>query len=338
MQLELRSVSLVYDPDVQNPEKAVDNISLTVEKGEFVGLIGHTGSGKSPLVQLMNGLLVPTEGTVLLDGRNVHEKGFPLKTLRQKVGLVFQYPEYQLFEETVLKDVCFGPKNMGLSASEQEARAKKALSRVGLGERYYEASPFELSGGEKRRAAIAGVLAMEPDILILDEPTRGIDVGADGSGGALLAGLDVGVADALEDEIEEDQGQEHDRHGRQCENPAVRVDRLHLVGFGALVDDGVVGARRSAFHYLPAFTVAGDAAATVLRTSERDVLREVVAHGDAVDDGLAVTFRENDFRQPDNHPTSTTLLRIYGSHPDNNIRRLPLGRHLYRRNSLKSHT
>ncbi|MBO7363914.1 MAG: energy-coupling factor transporter ATPase [Lachnospiraceae bacterium] len=175
MQLELKSVSLVYDPDVQNPKKAVDDISLTLRKGEFAGLIGHTGSGKSTLVQIMNGLLKPTEGTVLLDGQDVHEKGFPLRNLRRQVGLVFQYPEYQLFEETVLKDVCFGPKNLGLPKEEQEERAKKALSRVGLDARYYDASPFELSGGEKRRAAIAGVLAMEPDILILDEPTAGLD-------------------------------------------------------------------------------------------------------------------------------------------------------------------
>ena len=166
-----------YTPDKADPKYAVSDVSLTLNKGEFVGLIGHTGSGKSTLIQFLNGLLKPTKGDVLFEGQSVLEKGYPIKQLRQKVGLVFQYPEYQLFEAEVLKDVCFGPKNMGLEKDEVEARAKRALELVGLGEDYYEKSPFELSGGQKRRVAIAGVLAMQPDYLILDEPAAGLDPG-----------------------------------------------------------------------------------------------------------------------------------------------------------------
>ncbi len=175
MKLELKGVSYIYDPLASKVKKAVDDVSLTIEKGQFVGLVGHTGSGKSTLAQLLNGLVKPTAGQVLLDGQDVHAKGFPLKTLRQRVGLVFQYPEYQLFEENVLKDVCFGPKNLGLPRAEQIEKAKKALRLVGMEENLYDNSPFDLSGGERRRAAIAGVLAMEPDILVLDEPTAGLD-------------------------------------------------------------------------------------------------------------------------------------------------------------------
>ena len=175
MRLELKNVSYIYDRDRKDAREAVSNVSLSVEKGEFVGLIGHTGSGKSTLIQFMNGLLRPTSGQVLLDGEDVFEKNYPIRTLRQKVGLVFQYPEYQLFETEILKDVSFGPKNMGLSEEEVLERAKHAIALVGLSEDYYEKSPFEISGGEKRRAAIAGVLAMQPDFLILDEPAAGLD-------------------------------------------------------------------------------------------------------------------------------------------------------------------
>ena len=177
MSLELIHTFYTYTPDKADPKYAVSDVSLTLNKGEFVGLIGHTGSGKSTLIQFLNGLLKPTKGDVLFEGQSVLEKGYPIKQLRQKVGLVFQYPEYQLFEAEVLKDVCFGPKNMGLEKDEVEARAKRALELVGLGEDYYEKSPFELSGGQKRRVAIAGVLAMQPDYLILDEPAAGLDPG-----------------------------------------------------------------------------------------------------------------------------------------------------------------
>lgn len=155
--------------------QVLKDISVVIPDGQFLGIIGHTGSGKSTFVQHLNGLLKAGSGTVYYNGEDISDKDYDLKKLRSKVGLVFQYPEHQLFEVDVLADVCFGPKNQGLSKEEAEERAKRALSMVGLREKYYKQSPFELSGGQKRRVAIAGVLAMEPDVLILDEPTAGLD-------------------------------------------------------------------------------------------------------------------------------------------------------------------
>ena len=175
MSLKLENVSYVYGAGTSTETAALKNINIEIEKGEFVAIIGHTGSGKSTLIQHFNGLEKATEGLVLYDGKNIYEDGFDLRKLRCKVGLVFQYPEYQLFEETVLKDVCFGPLNQGLSMDEAKAQAKVALTLVGIKEELYEHSPLELSGGQKRRVAIAGVLAMNPEILILDEPTAGLD-------------------------------------------------------------------------------------------------------------------------------------------------------------------
>ena len=154
---------------------ALDDVSFVVNEGDMIGLIGHTGSGKSTLVQILNGLLVPSLGTVYFDGEDVFEKGYDRKKLRFKVGMVFQYPEHQLFAETVYDDVCFGPKNMGLDKKEVALRAFEALKLVGMEDEYFYQSPFDLSGGQKRRAAIAGILAMKPDIIILDEPTAGLD-------------------------------------------------------------------------------------------------------------------------------------------------------------------
>ena len=173
--LELQNVSYSYDPQAKEPRWAVKDVSLSIEEGEFIALIGHTGSGKSTLIQFFDGLLAPTEGQVLFQGQDTREKGFSMKTLRQNVGLVFQYPEHQLFEMTLLKDVCYGPKNLKLPKEEQEARAKEALQLVGFTENDFDRSPFDLSGGRKRRAAIAGVLAMKPRMLILDEPAAGLD-------------------------------------------------------------------------------------------------------------------------------------------------------------------
>ena len=150
-------------------------MSIAIEKGEFVGVIGHTGSGKSTLIQMLNGLIRPTAGQVLLEGRDIWQEPKKIRAVRFRVGMVFQYPEYQLFEETVLKDIMFGPKNMGLSDEEAKERAQEAARFTGLREELLEKSPFELSGGEKRRAAIAGVIAMDPEVLILDEPTAGLD-------------------------------------------------------------------------------------------------------------------------------------------------------------------
>ncbi len=175
MPITLEHVSLIYDQDTPHSITALDDVSLEIPDGQFIGIIGHTGSGKSTLVQHLNGLIKCTSGTICFNGQNVDEKGFDKKMLRSKVGLVFQYPEHQLFEIDVFSDVCFGPKNLGLPQEEIEARAKEALQSVGLSEKFYKQSPFELSGGQKRRVAIAGVLAMKPQILILDEPTAGLD-------------------------------------------------------------------------------------------------------------------------------------------------------------------
>lgn len=173
--LEVKNLTYIYSVGTPFEHKALDDISFSVERGEFIGIIGHTGSGKSTLMQQLNGLLKPTSGTVLLDGQDIWSDKKLTRQARFRVGLVFQYPEYQLFEETVYKDIAFGPKNMGLSAEEVDRRVREAAGFVGLTEQQLEVSPFDLSGGQKRRVAIAGVIAMEPEVLILDEPTAGLD-------------------------------------------------------------------------------------------------------------------------------------------------------------------
>lgn len=175
MLIILDKVNYVYSEGSGFEKKALDDVSLTIDKGEFIGLIGHTGSGKSTLTQHLNGLLRATGGNIYYDGQDIYEKGFVMKNLRSKVGLVFQYPEHQLFESDVFTDVCFGPKNLGLDKKDVELRAFEALEMVGFPKELFYNSPFELSGGQKRRAAIAGVLAMRPEVLILDEPTAGLD-------------------------------------------------------------------------------------------------------------------------------------------------------------------
>ncbi len=173
--LEVKNLTYIYSAGTPFEHKALDDISFSVERGEFIGIIGHTGSGKSTLMQQLNGLLKPTSGTVLLDGQDIWSDKKLTRQARFRVGLVFQYPEYQLFEETVYKDIAFGPKNMGLSPEEVDRRVREAAGFVGLTEQQLEVSPFDLSGGQKRRVAIAGVIAMEPEVLILDEPTAGLD-------------------------------------------------------------------------------------------------------------------------------------------------------------------
>lgn len=175
MLIILDKVNYVYSIGSGFEMKALDDVSLTIDKGEFIGLIGHTGSGKSTLTQHLNGLLRATSGNIYYDGQDIYDKDFVMKNLRSKVGLVFQYPEHQLFENDVFTDVCFGPENLGLSKKEAELRAFEALEMVGFPNELFYNSPFELSGGQKRRAAIAGVLAMKPEVLILDEPTAGLD-------------------------------------------------------------------------------------------------------------------------------------------------------------------
>jgi len=173
--LEVKNLQHTYSAGTPFEHVALDNVSFSVEKGEFIGVIGHTGSGKSTLMQHLNGLLKPTSGTIMLDGKDIWSDKKTTRQSRFRVGLVFQYPEYQLFEETVYKDIAFGPKNMGLPSDEIDRRVREAAGFVGITDAQLEVSPFDLSGGQKRRVAIAGVIAMEPEILILDEPTAGLD-------------------------------------------------------------------------------------------------------------------------------------------------------------------
>ena len=175
MSIKIEHLNYIYGEGTAYEKQALTDINLELLDGQFIGIIGHTGSGKSTLIQHLNGLIKATSGAVYYNGENIYREGYSVKELRSKVGLVFQYPEYQLFEVDVFTDVCFGPKNLGLPKDEVERRAYEALKQVGLKEKHYKKSPFELSGGQKRRVAIAGILAMQPEVLILDEPTAGLD-------------------------------------------------------------------------------------------------------------------------------------------------------------------
>ena len=175
MSIKAEHVNYIYGQGTAFEQYALKDVSFEIGDGQFIGLIGHTGSGKSTLIQHLNGLLKATSGAIYYNGENIYQEGYDMKALRSRVGLVFQYPEHQLFEIDVFSDVCFGPKNQGLDQEAVEARAREALGLVGLPEKYWQQSPFELSGGQKRRVAIAGVLAMQPEVLILDEPTAGLD-------------------------------------------------------------------------------------------------------------------------------------------------------------------
>lgn len=226
MPIELKNLYYTYSKGTPYELRALNGINLTIEDGQFVGLIGHTGSGKSTLVSHLNGLIVADEGFYRFNGEDVYQSSYSKRNLRFQVGLVFQYPEHQLFESTVLKDVCFGPKNMGLSEEEQIVRAKSALDLVGLSKNVYEMSPFELSGGQKRRVAIAGVLAMHPSVLVLDEPTAGLDPRG-------------------RDEILELIRHLHEKEGmtiilvsHSMEDVANYVERIIVIDKGAIVIDG----------------------------------------------------------------------------------------------------
>lgn len=175
MSINLEKVNYTYSGGTSYEKHAIRDIDLTINDGEFIGLIGHTGSGKSTLIQHLNGLIKATSGVIYYNGKDIYQKDYNMKELRSKVGLVFQYPEHQLFEISVFKDVAFGPKNLGLNKLDVDLRVNEALKQVGIGEETFDVSPFELSGGQKRRVAIAGVLAMKPEVLILDEPTAGLD-------------------------------------------------------------------------------------------------------------------------------------------------------------------
>ena len=239
MSIEVKNLTYIYDPGTPNEKIALQDVSLTIHKGEFIGIIGHTGSGKSTLIQHLNGLVKPTKGQVLCDGEDIFEepnvkskkqvrvlKGAKMKRIRQKVGLVFQYPEHQLFEMTVAKDIAFGPTNMGLSQEEIDKRVDEAMKMVGLKEKYKEKSPFELSGGQKRRVAIAGVLAMQPEYLILDEPTAGLDPkGRD----AILSQIQ---------KLQKEQGISVILVSHSMEDVAKYVDRIIAMGKGRVQFDG----------------------------------------------------------------------------------------------------
>lgn len=224
--IKVEQVNHIYGEGTAFEQYALKDINFTIEKGEFIGLIGHTGSGKSTLTQHLNGLLKASSGAIYYCGENIDGEGYDKKLLRSKVGLVFQYPEHQLFEIDVFTDVCFGPKNLGLPKDEVESRAKEALKQVGMDESFYLQSPFELSGGQKRRVAIAGVLAMKPEVLILDEPT---------------AGLDPKGRDEILDEISllhKEKNMTIILVSHSMEDMAKYADRLLVMDHGELVFDG----------------------------------------------------------------------------------------------------
>ena len=226
MSIEVRNLSHIYGEGTIFEQYALKNVNLTIGDGEFIGLIGHTGSGKSTLIQHLNGLLRASSGDILYNGESIYREGYSMKELRSHVGLVFQYPEHQLFEVDVFSDVCFGPKNLGLSQEEIEARAREALTLVGLDESFYKQSPFELSGGQKRRAAIAGVLAMKPEVLILDEPTAGLDP----QGREDILGLAA--------KLHREQGRTVILVSHSMEDVARYVSRLVVMNHGEKVFDG----------------------------------------------------------------------------------------------------
>ena len=219
-------LNCIYEQGTNMEVAALKDINLVIPDGQFIGLIGHTGSGKSTLVQHLNGLIEATSGSVYFNGEDIYDKDYDRKKLRSKVGLVFQYPEHQLFETDVFKDVCFGPKNLGLDRKETELRAYKALKMVGLPDEYFYQSPFDLSGGQKRRVAIAGVLAMEPDVLILDEPTAGLDPKGRDEILELIKGLpETGMTIIL--------------GSHSMEDVANYVDRIIVMNKGSVMLDGV---------------------------------------------------------------------------------------------------
>ena len=227
MPIELKNVNYCYSEDSAYKVQALKDVNLTIEDGQFIGIIGHTGSGKSTLIQHLNGLLKATSGTILYNGEDIYSEKYDLRQRRFKVGMVFQYPEHQLFETTNFEDVCFGPKNLGLDKEEVEARALEALKSVRFPKELYGNSPFDLSGGQKRRVAIAGVLAMKPDVLILDEPTAGLDP----------AGRDeiLGLISKMHREL----GITIILVSHSMEDVAQYVDRIIVMNSGEVMYDGV---------------------------------------------------------------------------------------------------
>lgn len=274
MSIRAEHLTHIYGQGTAFEQYALKDVNFEIPDGQFVGLIGHTGSGKSTLIQHLNGLLKPTSGTVYYNGEDIHGEGFSLKRLRGKVGLVFQYPEHQLFETDVFADVCFGPRNLGFTEKEVWERAKEALELVGMDRKYWEQSPFELSGGQKRRVAIAGVLAMGPEVLILDEPT---------------AGLDPRGRDEILDKIRD----LHDRKGmtillvsHSMEDIARYADRLMVMNHGEKVFDGTP---REVFEHYRELEAMGLAAPQV--TYLTHALKE---HGVPIDEELTTVEEARD--------------------------------------------
>ena len=274
MSIKAENLTYIYGKGTAFEQYALKNVNFEITDGQFVGLIGHTGSGKSTLIQHLNGLIKPTSGTIYYEGTDIHSEGYSLRDLRSKVGLVFQYPEHQLFEIDVFSDVCYGPKNLGLGKEEVEERAKEALRLVGLDERYWEQSPFELSGGQKRRVAIAGVLAMNPKVLILDEPTAGLDPKG-------------------RDEILEEISQLHQERkmsiilvSHSMEDIARYADRLIVMNHGEKAFDG---APKEVFEHYRELETMGLAAPQVTYIIHR--LRE---HGVPIEEGITTVEEARD--------------------------------------------
>ncbi len=282
MPIILDKVSHIYGEDTAMAVRALDNISLVIPDGQFIGLIGHTGSGKSTLVQHLNGLMKATSGAVYFNGEDIDSEGFDKKKLRSKVGLVFQYPEHQLFETDVFSDVCFGPKNLGLTKKETELRAYAALKLVGLEDAYFYQSPFDLSGGQKRRVAIAGVLAMKPEVLVLDEPT---------------AGLDPKGRDEILDQIErlqKERGITVVLVSHSMEDVAKYVDRIIVMNKGRVMYDDEPREVFKQYHELEAVGLAAPQVTYImkeLREHGYDVGDEVTTIEEAKQEILAY-FRE----------------------------------------------
>ncbi len=274
MSIILDHINYIYGGDTPLAVKALDDVCLQIPDGQFVGIIGHTGSGKSTLVQHMNGLLKASSGHIYFNGEDIYDKDYDLKRLRSKVGLVFQYPEHQLFEIDVFTDVCFGPKNLGLDKKESELRAFDALRKVGLPADLYYQSPFELSGGQKRRAAIAGVLAMKPQVLILDEPT---------------AGLDPKGRDEILDQIktlQTETGMTILLVSHSMEDVAEYVDRIVVMNRGRVMYDDVPRAVFSHYKELEAVGLAAPQVAYILhalRDKGFDVDAAATTIGEAAD-------------------------------------------------------
>ena len=271
MSMEMQHVTYRYGEGTAYEKTALKDVSLSIHDGEVVGIAGQTGSGKSTLIQHFDGLLAPSSGRVLYNGEDIHAKGYPLRSLRGKVGLVFQYPEYQLFEETILKDVMFGPKNQGLSEEDARRKAEDALRLSGIPKKDWELSPFELSGGQKRRAAVAGVLAMEPEVLILDEPAAGLDP----------EGRRALFAQILS--LNRERGMTIVLVSHSMEDAAEYAGRLIVLDGGRVLFDGTP---REVFSHAEELERAGLAAPEVTY-----LMRDLKARGLPVDDG-AVTVEE----------------------------------------------